>query len=164
VIELRVSDDYGIANIELQIESVRTREEPGGEGMSTQTVTKHTVPVESLLEPTNGRPNGLSLANGGSRELQKLEYPAGRERLPIVGGFRLSLAPFELQKGDQLRLTITATDYRGELEGRTAESEPLVLEISDESGVLAAISEVDESLEERMTDLIRRELGIGESP
>ena len=30
--------------------------------------------------------------------------------------------------------------------------------------VLAALSETDENVEERMTDLIRRELGIGESP
>jgi hypothetical protein len=44
------------------------------------------------------------------------------------------------------------------------QGDPLVLEISDESGVLAAISEADPRSEERLTDIIKRQLGIGESP
>jgi hypothetical protein len=39
-----------------------------------------------------------------------------------------------------------------------------VLEISDESGVLAAISEADPRSEEKLTDIIKRQLGIGETP
>ena len=68
----------------------------------------------------------------------------------------------ELAKGDRLRLTVEAVDYRGNLPGESYLSDPLVLEISDESGVLSAISEADERSEERLTDIIKQQLGIGE--
>ena len=45
-----------------------------------------------------------------------------------------------------------------------ANSESIYLEISDESGVLNAISEPDERSEQRLDDLIRRQLGIGDEP
>jgi hypothetical protein len=68
-----------------------------------------------------------------------------------------------------VKLTLEVTDYRGENEqgqpvGQSHASESLVLEISDESGVLAAIGEADERSEQRLTDIIKRQLGIGETP
>jgi hypothetical protein len=68
-----------------------------------------------------------------------------------------------------VKLTLEVTDYRGENEagevvGQTHHSDALVLEISDESGVLAAISSADERSEQRLTDIIKRQLGIGETP
>jgi hypothetical protein len=74
-----------------------------------------------------------------------------------------------LEKGDRVRLTLEVVDYRGEDDeglavGESCLCDPLVLEISDESGVLAAISEADERSEQRLTDIIKRQLGIGETP
>ena len=69
-----------------------------------------------------------------------------------------------LEKGDRLKLTVEVLDYRGDQDGVWASSEPIYLEVSDESGVLAAISETDERSEQRLDDLIRRELGIGDEP
>lgn len=95
--------------------------------------------------------------------------PIRGDRLPLDASFTLSLSPLKLTKGDRLRITLEVCDYRGENEageptGERYQSDPLVLEISDESGVLAAISEADERSEQRLTDIIKRQLGIGESP
>jgi hypothetical protein len=77
------------------------------------------------------------------------------------------LAGLKLAKGDRVKLTLEATDYRGENEqvrpaGTVQASEPLVLEISDESGVLAAITEADPRSEEQLNEIIKRQLGIGD--
>ena len=63
-----------------------------------------------------------------------------------------------------MRLTLEIQDYRGDQPGETFLSDPLYLEISDESGVFAAILEADEKSEQRLTEIIKRQLGIGESP
>jgi hypothetical protein len=91
------------------------------------------------------------------------------DRLPLTGRYALALSPLGLAKGDRLKLTLEVTDYRGDNEqgqpvGQTTTSDALILEISDESGVLAAISEADQRSEERLTDIIGRQLGIGETP
>jgi hypothetical protein len=93
--------------------------------------------------------------------------------LPFQGQYTVDLAqiastadgstPVGLRKGDRLKLTLQAVDDRGDLPGESCVSEPLVLEISDESGVLSAISEADERSEERLTEIIKQQLGIGES-
>ena len=62
-----------------------------------------------------------------------------------------------------MRIVLEAIDYRGE-PGVSAESEPILLDITDESGILAAVSEGDRRSQEQIDDLIRRQLGIGEAP
>jgi hypothetical protein len=81
--------------------------------------------------------------------------------LQIERGGRLQ--PANLVKGDRLKLSLEAVDHRGDLPGESYQSDPLVLEISDEAGVLAAISEADEKSEQRLTDIIKQQLGIGGS-
>ncbi len=164
VVELRASDDYGLAELVLDVQIVRTRDKSGMEGMSEQTITTKRLPITTVLAPANGKTNGLSPSDSSGRESRPLEFPVRGESLPITGGYRLELGKLDLVKGDQLRLTLEATDYRGKLPGRMAQGEPLLLEVSDESGVLAAIVEADETSEARISELIRRQLGIGESP
>lgn len=95
-------------------------------------------------------------------------------RLPVDDRYVFDLAalqierggqtqPANLVKGDRLKLTLEAVDYRGDLPGESYQSDPLILEISDEAGVLAAISEADEKSEQRLTDIIKQQLGIGET-
>jgi hypothetical protein len=55
-------------------------------------------------------------------------------------------------------------DHRGEAPGVSYQGDPLILEISDEAGVLAAITEADERSEQRLTDIIKEQLGIGGKP
>jgi len=67
-------------------------------------------------------------------------------------------------------LTLEAVDLRGQNEagrpvGRMTASEPAVLEISDENGVLSAISEADKRSEQQLNEIIQRQLGTeGERP
>ncbi|MEX1040606.1 MAG: hypothetical protein WDZ51_08255 [Pirellulaceae bacterium] len=75
----------------------------------------------------------------------------------------LALSRWKLQPGDRLQITLAAEDNRGGQPGRIGRSEPLVLEIADESGVLAAISEADQQSEQLLGELIQRQLGIGET-
>jgi hypothetical protein len=144
VIQYRANDDYGIASLVLNIEIER------GDPDADQSVTlRRTVPLPE----------------------KPLPLPA--DRLPVERGYTLDLAslqvdssdglrPAELVQGDRLKLTVRALDFRGELPGQSYLSDPLILEISDESGVLSAITEADERTEERLTDIIKQQLGIGE--
>ena len=92
--------------------------------------------------------------------------PIAGDRLPLAGSYALPLAPLKLAKGDRIKLTLEVTDYRGENKGRpsgTAElCDPLALEISDEAGVLAAISQPDQRSAEQLGEIIKRQLGIGD--
>ncbi len=143
VIQYRANDDYGIARLALNIEIER-----GDPDIDQSETERCTVP------------------------LPETPLPLPADRLPVERGYALDLAslqvdgidgprPAELTKGDRLKLTVEAVDYRGELPGESYLSDPLVLEISDESGVLSAISEADERSEERLTDIIKQQLGIG---
>ena len=90
--------------------------------------------------------------------------PAGwiaGDRLPLEGSVRVPLAALGLRKGDQVRVTLTATDYRGSGKGQTSSSEPIMLDITDESGILAALSETDERSAKQLETIIERQLGVG---
>jgi len=157
VIHYRATDDYGLAWLKLVVEVERHSDQPvaaaapdesaqtGATAAATSALEKQEFPVHMAAEPIRG------------------------DRLPLDSSFTLNLSSLKLAKGDRLRITLEVCDYRGENEagqptGERYQSDPLVLEISDESGVLAAISEADERSEQRLTDIIKRQLGIGESP
>lgn len=148
----RLNDDYGISKLVLNVEIERNPEALGtpdpaasenpspaaaveGEQDNKVTFTLHNVTQKPILTPQ-----------------------------PVRGSYELALSPLMLAKGDRLKLTLEITDYRGSTPGEAYLSDPLILEISDESGVLAAISEADERSEQRLTDIIKKQLGIGESP
>ncbi len=156
VIHYRATDDYGIASLKLIAE-----------------VERHSDQKVAAALPDESAQTGTT---GAAAAVEKQEFPVHvakepirADRLPLDSSFTLSLSSLKLTKGDRLRITLEVIDYRGENEagqpaGQRYQSDPLVLEISDESGVLAAISEADERSEQRLTDIIKRQLGIGESP
>ena len=155
VIEYRAADDYGLSQVVLLAEVERFQ--PADEGGPSIDLGQGTLAAAEAVPVEVHRSNLLA---GG---------PVLGDRLPLAGRFPLSLSPLQLAKGDRVKLTLEVTDYRGENDegqpvGQTSTSDPLVLEISDESGVLAAISEADERSEQRLTDIIGRQLGIGETP
>jgi hypothetical protein len=156
IIHYRATDDYGLSSIKLIAEVERHSDQP----------VAASTPEESAQSGTT---------SAAATALEKQEFPVHTgqpirgDRLPLDASFTLSLSPLKLTKGDRLRITLEVCDYRGENDagqptGEKYQSDPLVLEISDESGVLAAISEADERSEQRLTDIIKRQLGIGESP
>jgi len=156
VIHYRATDDYGLASLKLIAE-----------------VERHSDQPVAASSPEESAQSGTTAAATTSLERQEIPVHTGApirsDRLPLDASFTLSLSPLKLTKGDRLRITLEVYDYRGENDagqptGEKYQSDPLVLEISDESGVLAAISEADERSEQRLTDIIKRQLGIGESP
>lgn len=91
-------------------------------------------------------------------------YPISRPDLPHNGRYELDLAPYGLVKGDRIKLTFEATDYRGAAAGISVMSKPLYLEVSDKAGVMAAILEADHRTDEDLDEMIQTELGLGDVP
>jgi hypothetical protein len=81
----------------------------------------------------------------------------------LRGRYVLDLARLALSKGDQVRVTLEVADYRGEHPGLTAQSEPVVFQVTDESGIFAGLIESDEKSARQLDQIIERQLGIGES-
>ncbi|MBI1312337.1 hypothetical protein GC176_13690 [bacterium] len=77
--------------------------------------------------------------------------------------FRIDLAALKLNKGDELRVTFAATDFRGNAEPQTSYSEPVLLNVTDRQGILSGLLETDEDSAQQLDAIIRRELGIGET-
>ncbi|RCS54222.1 hypothetical protein DTL42_03485 [Bremerella cremea] len=81
----------------------------------------------------------------------------------LAGEYALDLAPWQLQVGDQVEIVLQASDFRDNAARQRGQSEPLHLEIGDESNVLAAIAEADKQSEQMLNQLIEQQLGLGES-
>jgi hypothetical protein len=79
------------------------------------------------------------------------------------GRHPLDLRPLGLTKGDEVHVTLEAIDFRGVNAGQSARSEPIVLRVTDESGVLAGLTEADERSARQLDAIIQRQLGIGEA-
>jgi hypothetical protein len=160
VVTFRVADDYGIAAAELVVDAQRA--------------AQHAAPAEAV-EPDQPLPTSPDRSSDDFPTVEILRYPlplteqpVPADRLPISVTYPLDLAPLKLVPGDRLKLAVEITDYRGQPAdspggGRTV-SEAKVVEVSDESGVLAAIREADQRSETQLNDLIRRQLHIGEQP
>jgi hypothetical protein len=170
LIEYRAMDDYGIAGLALVVEVERQSTAPltsAQQPLANAGGGSAVAPMES--SPADMTPAAEVPVERHRYDLLRQTQPLTGNRLPAQGKFAASLSPLKLVKGDRIKITLEVTDYRGENDagqavGTIFRSEPLVLEISDESGVLAAISEADQRSEERLTDIIKRQLGIGESP
>jgi hypothetical protein len=130
-IKYSASDDYGVAALQMYVEVVH----PGGH-------------PDTSAEP-------IPIAK------QKLAKPILKQDLPFAGTYRLPLDQFKLAKGDQVKLTLEATDYRGNQPGKATKSDPLILQITDESGIMSAMSETDRHAYEQMNTLIQRQSQTG---
>jgi hypothetical protein len=99
----------------------------------------------------------------GTTQDQLINRPIeGGPQKVLQGRYPLDLASMNLVKGDQLKLTLEACDFRGKRPGHWAAGEPLVLHVTDERGVLAAMSETDQRSARQLESIIQRELGIGD--
>jgi hypothetical protein len=165
VVTFRATDDYGVARLALVVDVERV-------------VTKTAAPLaaEASASVANenvvaaDEPRVASLAAETHRyAIPITKEPLSGERLPASGTYAFSLSPLGLAKGDRLKLALEVTDYRGENSAGQAAGVPvlsdaLVLEVSDESGVLAAITEADQRSEAQLSEIIKRQLGIGKEP
>jgi hypothetical protein len=99
----------------------------------------------------------------GTTQEQLIDRPIenGPQKV-LQGRYPFDLASMNLVKGDQLKITLEACDFRGKRPGHWAASESLVLHVTDERGVLAAMSETDQRSARQLESIIQRELGIGD--
>ena len=81
-----------------------------------------------------------------------------RDRDGVVS---LDLSSLKLAKGDQLKVTVQAVDYRGPRPGQASLSEPLVFHVTDLQGILQMVTESDRKSAEQLQIMIQRQLGIG---
>jgi hypothetical protein len=80
------------------------------------------------------------------------------------GTIKTDTGEARLAKGDTVKITLRAADFRGRQPGRTALAEPLVFQVTDEQGILAAMIEADRQSAQQLQTMIQRQLGIGDSP
>ena len=96
-------------------------------------------------------------------EIVFYRLPGGRTPpRSLQEGYRLDLAPLKLVKGDQLKIAVRATDYRGAERGKSSLSESLLFQVTDEAGILAAISEADKESARQLKIMIERQIDVGE--
>ena len=97
-------------------------------------------------------------------EVEVAASPKGKARqTSIRGTYPLDLSAMKLVKGDELKVTFAAYDYRGDAEPAVSYSEPIQLQLTDRQGILSGLLETDEESARQLDAIIRRELGIGDS-
>ncbi len=87
----------------------------------------------------------------------------GTPQTSLRGTYPLDLYSLKLVKGDELKVTFAAYDYRGAGEPAISYSEPIQLQLTDRQGILSGLLETDEESARQLDAIIRRELGIGDS-
>ena len=87
----------------------------------------------------------------------------GTPQTSLRGTYPLDLSSLKLVKGDELKVTFAAYDYRGDAEPAISYSEPIQFQLTDRQGILSGLLETDEESARQLDAIIRRELGIGDS-
>ena len=135
----RTTDDYGVAGVSLLCEVVH---------------------ADGLPEPEKEIAVYPTPESGDARENRLPPRDTGPNRR-----FTLDLAPMGLVKGDRVKVTPKAVDYRGRRPGKTALGDPFVFRVTDEQGILREmIIEQDQQSAVQLDAMIQRQLGIGDSP
>jgi hypothetical protein len=101
---------------------------------------------------------------GGKAEQIVYAPPAGQAPVKsFQGRHRLGLAQLQAAKGDQVKVTLRAIDFRGAgQEGKQALSDPLVFQVTDERGIYAAMAEVDRESARQLQAMIDQQIDVGE--
>jgi len=143
-VTFRATDDYGVAGVSLLCEVIHADGLPDPE---------REIAMYPLPEPDGATKGRLPLRDTG---------PNRR--------FTLDLTPMGLKKGDQVKVTPQAVDYRGDplrggRPGKTALGDSFVFRVTDEQGILREmIIEQDQQSAVQLDAMIQRQLGIGDSP
>ncbi len=87
-----------------------------------------------------------------------------RGAVQVYRQFLIDLSGLDLRLDDQVRMELEAVDFRGNQSGKSSKSEVVILHVTDERGVYAAMQESDQKTAQQLNDIIQRHLGIGGSP
>ena len=146
VIEYQASDDFGIQSVRMRVDIQRPST---GQPVIPKAVSEGSVrdtPGERHLFPLLKRAPVLASA------------------LPLSGRWSLDLPALGVARGDLLKLTLEIVDHRGDFSGERFLDESIVLHVSDERGVLESITKPDIDVEQRLNELIQRQLQTGTCP
>ena len=143
-IHFAAEDDFGLREIKMQLEIVRT---------STATADNASEPSE----PTS------------AIELYRLDDTNSTSETPPVqtslqSSYALDLSAYSLAPEDQVRVRVIASDYRGEAAGESVTSEPITLNVTDLSGIYAAMYELEKRAYDTTGGLIDRQTETGATP
>ena len=144
----RATDDYGLSKVSVLAEVTH----PDG-----RTETLEPVLLASLKR---GETPKRLLQEDVRIDLAQFQSAAGDATAsPQAAG------PVKLVKGDQVKLTLEAVNYRGpSREGKASQSDPVVLQVTDEEGIYEAMSETDRETARQYETMIERQLEVGGGP
>lgn len=101
----------------------------------------------------------LRLDGSTQTDVVPVPIPSDAVRTGFAGKFPLELASLQLHKGDKVTIRLQARDRRRDDDGRaTAQSEPIVLEVTDEPGLYQAMAETDQRSALKMDEIIQKQL------
>jgi hypothetical protein len=72
----------------------------------------------------------------------------------------IPLSPYELTKGDEVKVVLEVTDWRGDVVGHTSLGEPNAFIVTDLNGIFAQTGEEDKKTAKQLDEILRRELGL----
>ncbi len=106
----------------------------------------------------------ISREDGRTSQFQvvsKTVAAADQPQTILRGQVTVPLSPYELQKGDEVKVTLEVTDWRGDLTGQKGLGEPITFSVTDLNGILAQTGDEDKKTAKQLDEILRRELGIG---
>ncbi len=79
----------------------------------------------------------------------------------VRGQVTIPLSSYELAKGDEVKIVLEVTDWRGGTPGQTGLGEPNSFNVTDLNGILVQTGEEDKKSAKQLDEILRREMGIG---
>ncbi|MBA4030820.1 MAG: hypothetical protein C0478_08000 [Planctomyces sp.] len=104
------------------------------------------------------------VSEAGQQRKSTQAIPLEQRGSLLRGKTPVDLSGMNLAKGDEIRVVVEAEDDRGELPPQVGSSEPLIFQVTDQSGILAGLLETDQQSARQLDAIIQRELGIGGAP
>lgn len=176
VIELRARDDFAVSAFRLRVQIERANRDPEimlptSEEAANPNEIDDPSDLQVEVDPRNDQTFDIApvweVAAGpnGQSTTRPAPLPHPTRGGPLYCRYRLDLSKYDLEKGDQVRLTVEADDYRGPgADVGVGLSEPLVLEVSDAAGVLAAaIDPATEQSVKTLGNITNLQSGVGDS-
>lgn len=74
----------------------------------------------------------------------------------------IELEDFGLEIGDTVLVTLQVTDYRGKQQGVTIASDPIEFTVTSRANFLAAMRDIDSETDEKLDQIIKAQLGVGD--
>ena len=78
----------------------------------------------------------------------------------VRGQVTIPLSTYELAKGDDVKIVLEVTDWRGDIPGQPGFGEPITFTVTDLNGILVQTGEEDKKSAKQLDEILRRELGI----